>query len=67
MKEAIALLAKIGAKCDLAAAYVQYGITLQANEQIIASQDYFQQAIVLYQQIQAPKQVERVMDFLHES
>jgi tetratricopeptide (TPR) repeat protein len=66
-QQAIALLNKIGAKCDLAAAYVQYGITLQANEQIIASQDYFQQAIVLYQQIQAPKQVERVMDFLHES
>jgi tetratricopeptide (TPR) repeat protein len=63
-QQAIALLDKIAAKCDLAEAYLQYGITLQANYQITASQDYLNLAIALYQQIQAPKQVERVMSLL---
>ena len=58
--QAIALLDRLGAKCDLAEAYLQYGITLQSDRQIDASQEYFNRAIVLFQQIQAPKQIARI-------
>ncbi|MDJ0595106.1 MAG: NB-ARC domain-containing protein [Pleurocapsa sp. MO_226.B13] len=59
-QQATELLAKIGAKCDLAEAYFQWGITLQASDRIAESQDCFQTAINLFEQIQAPKQIERV-------
>lgn len=59
--QGIELLDQIGAKCDLAEAYLQWGITCQTDNQISASQDCFQQAISLYRQIQAPKQIERVL------
>ena len=59
-QQAVDLLDKIGAKCDLAQAYLQWGITLQNNEQISQSKDCIQKAIALYRQIQAPKQIERI-------
>jgi tetratricopeptide (TPR) repeat protein len=59
-QQAVDLLAKIAAKCDLAEAYFQWGITLQDHNQIIQSQDCFQKAIAIYQKIPAPKQVVRV-------
>ena len=59
-QQAIKLLEQIGAKCDLAAAYFQWGIGLQANQQIIDARECFNKAIELYQQIPAPKQVERI-------
>jgi tetratricopeptide (TPR) repeat protein len=59
-QQAVELLDKIAAKCDLAEAYFQWGITLQANQQIAQSQECWQKAIAIYQQIPAPKQVARV-------
>ena len=34
-QQAVELLAKIAAKCDLAEAYFQWGITLQHNNQLV--------------------------------
>jgi tetratricopeptide (TPR) repeat protein len=59
-QQAVELLAKIAAKCDLAEAYLQWGITLQDHEQMIQSKKCFQKAIAIYQKIPAPKQVIRV-------
>lgn len=59
-QQAVELLEKIGAKCDLAEAYFQWGITLQNNQQIAQSEEYFRKAISIYDKIPAPKQVERV-------
>ncbi|MEM9507944.1 MAG: NB-ARC domain-containing protein [Cyanobacteria bacterium P01_E01_bin.35] len=60
-QQAVELLEKIGAKCDLAEAYFQWGITSQTNQQLDKSEAYFDKAISIYQQIPAPKQVERVI------
>jgi tetratricopeptide (TPR) repeat protein len=59
-QQAVELLDKIAAKCDLAEAYFQWGITLQANQQITQSRECWHKAIAIYQQIPAPKQVARV-------
>ncbi|AFY43419.1 tetratricopeptide repeat protein [Nostoc sp. PCC 7107] len=58
--EAIELLDKIGAKCDLAQAYFQLGLTYQKLAKADVSQMYFHQAIQLFTEIQAPKQVVKV-------
>lgn len=58
--ESIQILDKIGAKCDLAEAYYQLGLTYQAIGETANSQDYFNRAIALWQKIDAPKQIERV-------
>jgi tetratricopeptide (TPR) repeat protein len=58
--QAIELLDKIGAKCDLAVAYFQLGLTYQ-KLQSPASKDAFDLAIEIFTQMQAPKQVERVL------
>ncbi len=57
--QAIELLDKIGAKCDLAVAYFQIGLTYQ-RLQSPASKDAFDLAIDIFRQMQAPKQVLRV-------
>ncbi|BAZ16903.1 hypothetical protein NIES4071_87810 [Calothrix sp. NIES-4071] len=57
--QAIELLDKIGAKCDLAVAYFQLGLTYQ-NLQSPSSREAFNRAIEIFTQMQAPKQVERV-------
>lgn len=59
-QQAVELLEKIAAKCDLAEAYFQWGITLQDHQQIAQSQKCFHQAIAIYQKIPAPKQLARV-------
>ena len=59
-QQAVNLLEKIAAKCDLAEAYLQWGITLQKNQQPSRSKDCCLKAIAIYQKIPAPKQVERV-------
>ena len=59
-QQATELLDKIAAKCDLAEAYFQWGITLQVDRQA-QSKEFFQRAIAIYRQIPAPKQVERVI------
>ncbi|RAQ46741.1 hypothetical protein B9S53_06040 [Arthrospira sp. O9.13F] len=64
--ESIQILEKIGAKCDLAEAYYQLGLTYQAMGEIANSLDYFNRAIALWQQIDAPKQIERVQNSINE-
>ena len=59
-QQAVELLEKIGAKCDLAEAYYQWSITLHSSQQIEQSNECITKAISIYQQIPAPKQVERV-------
>lgn len=58
--EAIELLEKIGAKCDLAEAYYQLALTYQKIGDTEKSQPKFQQAIQLFTEMEAPKQVEKV-------
>ncbi|MEB3883399.1 hypothetical protein [Lyngbya sp. CCY1209] len=58
--EATKILEKIGAKCDLAEAYYQLGLTYQVMGEIANSQDYFNRAIALWEKIDAPLQIERV-------
>lgn len=59
--EAIHILDKIGAKCDLAEAYFQLGLTDKQREKLESSQINFQQAIKLFTEMEAPKQVEKVL------
>jgi len=58
--EAIELMDKIGAKCDLAEAYFQLGITYQKLKKLKESEINFNQAIRLFTEMEAPKQVEKV-------
>lgn len=58
--EAIALLEQIGAKCDLAEAYFQLGLTHQKMNNIVSSQTNFERAIQLFTEMQAPQQVIKV-------
>ncbi|HBE19988.1 MAG TPA: hypothetical protein DEG17_02480 [Cyanobacteria bacterium UBA11149] len=59
-QESINILEKIGAKCDLAEAYYQLGLTHQKIGETQNSQENFNKAIELYNKIDAPKQVEKV-------
>ena len=59
-QDAISLLEQISAKCDLAEAYFQTGLTAKKASQIEKSQQYCDRAIELFQQIEAPKQVKKV-------
>jgi tetratricopeptide (TPR) repeat protein len=58
--ESIALLDQIGAKCDLAEAYYQLGLTYQKMGVIDQSQENFDKAIQLFEEMEAPNQVEKV-------
>ncbi|MEZ2240355.1 tetratricopeptide repeat protein [Microcoleus sp.] len=58
--ESIALLDKIGAKCDLAEAHYQFALTHQKMGDAEKSQIPFQEAIRLFTEMEAPKQVEKV-------
>ena len=62
--QAIELLSKIGAKCDLAEAHLQLGITYQRMNQAKNSGLHFDQAIQLFTEMEAPKRVERVRSYL---
>ncbi len=63
-ESAIKLLDNIGAKCDLATAYYQWGLTLIKMEQEQLYRQAYHQAIELFQEIQAPLQVVRVKQAL---
>ncbi|PZV12316.1 MAG: hypothetical protein DCF22_12625, partial [Leptolyngbya sp.] len=58
--EAVSLLDKIGAKCDFAGALFQRALTYQAMEEVAKSQVDFLEAIRLFTEMNAPRQVERV-------
>lgn len=58
--DAIELLDRIGARCDLAEAYFQLSLTHDSMGEIALSQEYLEQAMQLFADIEAPKQVEKV-------
>ena len=60
-QQAIALLEEIGAKCDLAEAYFQLGLTHHVMGKLEKSQQNFEQAMGLFKEINAPKQVAKVL------
>lgn len=65
--ESIALLDKIGAKCDLAEANYQFALTYQKMGGAEKSQTAFQEAIRLFTEMEAPKQVEKVRKAIGKS
>lgn len=58
--ESIELREQIGAKCDLAEAYYQLGLTYQKMGKTENSNTSFDEAIRLFNEMEAPKQVEKV-------
>jgi tetratricopeptide (TPR) repeat protein len=58
--QAITILESIGAKCDLAEAYFQLGLTYQAMGEHDQAEKYKEKALELFAQMEAPKQIERV-------
>jgi len=58
--EAIKILKSIGAVPELAEAYHQLGLTYQIIGELEKSQENLEEAIQLFREIEAPKQVERV-------
>jgi len=58
--ESLDLLKAIGAKPDIAEAYYQFGLTHQAMGETDKSNENFQEAIQIFTEMEAPKQVERV-------
>ena len=63
-QQAIKLLGKIGAKCDLAEAHLQLGITYKTMSQSDESRLHFYQAIRLLTEMEAPRRVERVRSYM---
>ncbi|BAB75066.1 tetratricopeptide repeat protein [Anabaena sp. FACHB-709] len=58
--EAIANMNKVSDKCNLAKAYYQLGLTYQRMGEVNQSRETFHQAIVIFNDMPAPKQVEKV-------
>jgi tetratricopeptide (TPR) repeat protein len=58
--KAIEILDKIGAKCDLAEAYYQIGLTYYKMDEAQKSHENFDKAIQFFREMEAPKQVEKV-------
>ncbi|WP_103668659.1 tetratricopeptide repeat protein [Pseudanabaena sp. BC1403] len=56
----IEILNKLRAKCDLAEAYFQLGLTYQAMGEHDQAEEYKAKALQLFAQMEAPKQIERV-------
>jgi len=65
--ESIELLDKIGAKCDLAEANYQLALTCQKMGDAEKSQTSFQEAIRLFNEMEAPNQVEKVRKAIGKS
>ena len=58
--QAIDLCEKIGAKCDLAEAYLQFGLSLRQSGEPMGKIDWFERSATLFSHICAPQQVKRV-------
>ena len=58
--ESIKILYSIGAKCDLAEAYFQLGLTYQVMRKPDQAQEYKAKALKLFEDMEAPKQCDRV-------
>ncbi|GAX36139.1 tetratricopeptide repeat protein [Nodularia sp. NIES-3585] len=59
-EKAICIFEQLGAKCDLAEAYYQLGLTYQNMGETEKSYINFDEAIRLFSEMEAPKQVEKV-------
>jgi len=59
--EAIEILEQIAAKCDLAEAYFQLGLTYANMKEIENSQLNYTRSLQLFTQMNAPRQVEKVL------
>jgi tetratricopeptide (TPR) repeat protein len=59
-QESIEILDKVGAKCGLAEAYFQFGLTYQAKGEYEKAEEYKEKALKLFEQMEAPKQKVRV-------
>ncbi|OKH17126.1 LuxR C-terminal-related transcriptional regulator [[Limnothrix rosea] IAM M-220] len=68
-QDSVEIFKKIGGKCDLAEAYLQYALTYQSIRDKGNSQKYFDKALYLWspEQINAPKQIERVRKVMNQS
>lgn len=62
--QAIELLEKIGAKCDLAIAYLQLALTEQSMGNIHESKMNFDKSIQLFTEMNAPKQREKILSII---
>ncbi|WP_286392110.1 tetratricopeptide repeat protein [Pseudanabaena mucicola] len=58
--ESVSNIEKIGARSDLANAYFQLGLTYQAMGEHDQAEEYKAKALELFEQMEAPKQIERV-------
>ncbi|MFQ4146401.1 tetratricopeptide repeat protein [Chlorogloeopsis sp. ULAP02] len=65
--DAVKLLDKIGAKCDLAIAYFNLALTYQEIGKPIESKANVEQAIQLFTEMKATKQIEKVVGYLRVS
>jgi tetratricopeptide (TPR) repeat protein len=59
-QQSIDILRKLGARCDLAEAHLQFGLTYQAIGDDEQAEEHRTKAIELFTQIEAPKQCDRV-------
>jgi tetratricopeptide (TPR) repeat protein len=60
LHESIGISRTIGARCDLAKAYFQMGLTYQAMGEHDQAEEYRLKSLTLFAQMEAPKQIERV-------
>ena len=60
IQSAVEILQKIQAKHDLSEAYFQLGLTYQAMGEYDQTEEYKAKALKLFEQMEAPKQIERV-------
>ena len=58
--ESIGIFKHMGARCDLAEAYFQLGLTYQAMGEHNQAKEYKAKALELFKQMEAPKQCDRV-------
>lgn len=59
--EAIEILEQIGAKCDLAEAYFQLGLTYTSMKEFEHGKQNLERSLQLFTQMNAPRQVEKVL------
>ncbi len=58
--KSVGILRTIGARCDLAEAYFQFGLTYQGMGEYDQAKEYKAKALELFEQMNALKQIERV-------
>jgi tetratricopeptide (TPR) repeat protein len=61
-QQTITIMPKVSDKCNLAKAYYQLGLTYKRMGDINKSKESFHQAMILFNEMPAPKQVQKVQD-----